>query len=89
MWDMVGGILIGVPLIFFIWWFYFKGLRAIKQNNGHIEYDYKPVVWGLFNRKVVVKEEFNTNAEMLGAYFLFGTLTAIIITMIDLGSLVF
>lgn len=54
LWDFFGGIIIGFALLALVWFSYFKLTRDLERDcQEEIEYEYKPVFFGLFNRKVV------------------------------------
>jgi hypothetical protein len=35
------------------------GWKLMKYNNTETTYDYKPVLWGLYNKRVITKEQFS------------------------------
>lgn len=86
MWDIIGGIIIGIPLLFGIWWLYFKVVNIYVYKES--EYAYVPVLFGLFNRKKIVKHNIDKPTDALLTMILVA-IPAVILTMMDIGILIF
>lgn len=89
MWDMVGGILIGIPLLIALWIAYFRIGWWLMTDN--VEYENVPVLWGAFTVKKVKNRTLVTGHNGEGAgywYFLAGPLS-IILSAIIIGVLIF
>lgn len=50
MWDFIGGILIGVPLLITLIWLY---LHLRIHTSHYVTYKYEPTFFGLFNKKTI------------------------------------
>lgn len=87
MWDMIGGVIIGIPLLFFIWWLFLRGFRAMVISGCMVKYDYKPYLWGMWQRKVIVESEPGTGG--LEGYLIFGGGAAVLFTLLDISMLIF
>lgn len=88
MWDMIGGIIIGIPLLIFIWWLYFKLGRYCSVNSISREYEYIPYLWGALKLKRKVKEDIRPNSEGIFAYIFLGIPT-IVFSIVTIGTLIF
>ena len=86
MWDIIGGILVGIPLLVAIWWLYFKVISVYVYKEA--EYAYVPVLFGLFTRKKVVKHNISNPSDTVTAMALFA-LPAVFLSMLDIGILIF
>lgn len=86
MWDIIGGILIGVPVLIGIWWLYFKVVSVYVYKEA--EYTYVPVLFGLFNRRKIVKHNIEKPADTVTAMVLVA-IPAVILSMLDIGILIF
>ena len=54
-WDIIGGIIVGIPLIFFVWFLFFQ-FKRMMQGRIEIEYENIPVLWGAFTVKKIVSK---------------------------------
>lgn len=88
MWDMIGGIIIGIPLFIFIWWSYFFISRKIVGAKVHKEYEHVPQLFGLFTLKKITKEEIKYVDEP-GVVYIFMGVPAIILSFTTIGALIF
>jgi hypothetical protein len=61
MWGKIGGIIVGVPLMFASWWLYSVICRRITTTQ--IEYTQAPVLWGLFTVRKVAKVEYQNDSD--------------------------
>lgn len=86
MWDIIGGILVGIPLLVAIWWLYFKVISVYVYKEA--EYAYVPVLFGLFTRKKVVKHNISNPSDTSIAMVLIA-IPAVILSMLDIGILIF
>ena len=86
MWDIIGGILIGVPVLIGIWWLYFKVVSVYVYKEA--EYTYVPALFGLFNRRKIVKHNIEKPADTVTAMVLVA-IPAVILSMLDIGILIF
>ena len=86
MWDIIGGILIGIPVLIGIWWLYFKVISVYVYKEA--EYTYVPVLFGLFNRRKIVKHNIEKPADTVTAMVLVA-IPAVILSMLDIGILIF
>lgn len=86
MWDIIGGILVGVPVLIGIWWLYFKVVSVYVYKEA--EYTYVPVLFGLFNRRKIVKYNIEKPADTVTAMVLVA-IPAVILSMLDIGILIF
>lgn len=86
MWDIIGGILVGVPVLIGIWWLYFKVISVHVYKDA--EYTYVPVLFGLFTRKKVVKHKISNPSDTSLAMVLIA-IPAVILSMLDIGILIF
>lgn len=86
MWDIIGGILIGVPLLVGIWWLYFRVVSVYVYKEA--EYTYVPVLFGLFNRRKIVKYNISKPSDTVFTMVLVAV-PAVILSMLDIGILIF
>jgi hypothetical protein len=86
MWDIIGGILIGIPLLVAIWWLYFKIVSIYIYKEA--EYAYVPVFFGLFTRKKIIKHNISNPTDALFTMIL-TALPAVFLSMLDIGILIF
>lgn len=86
MWDIIGGILVGIPLLVAIWWLYFKVISIHVYKEA--EYAYVPVLFGLFTRKKVIKHNISNPSDTSFAMVLIA-IPAVILSMLDIGILIF
>jgi len=86
MWDIIGGILVGIPLLVAIWWLYFKVIGVYVYKEA--EYAYVPVLFGLFTRKKVVKHNISNPSDTVTAMVLIA-LPAVFLSILDIGILIF
>jgi hypothetical protein len=86
MWDIIGGILIGIPLLVAIWWLYFKVVSIHVYKEA--EYAYVPVLFGLFTRKKIIKHNISNPSDAMIAMIL-TAIPAVILSMFDIGILIF
>lgn len=86
MWDIIGGILIGIPLLVAIWWLYFKVVSIHVYKEA--EYAYVPVLFGLFNRKKIIKHNISNPADAMISMVV-TAIPAVILSMLDIGILIF
>lgn len=86
MWDIIGGILVGIPLLVAIWVLYFKVVSVYVYKEA--EYTYTPVLFGLFNRKKIVKYNIEKPSDTAIAMILIA-IPAVILSMLDIGILIF
>ena len=86
MWDIIGGILIGIPVLIGIWWLYFKVVSVYVYKEA--EYTYVPVLFGLFTRKKVVKHNIEKPSDTVLTMILVA-IPAVILSMLDIGILIF
>jgi hypothetical protein len=86
MWDIIGGILIGIPLLAGIWWLYFKVVNIYVYKEA--EYAHVPVLFGLFTRKKIVKHNIEKPSDALLTMILVA-IPAVVLTMLDIGILIF
>lgn len=86
MWDIIGGILVGVPVLIGIWWLYFKVVSVYVYKEA--EYTYVPVLFGLFNRRKIVKYNIEKPSDTVTAMVLVA-IPAVILSMLDIGILIF
>lgn len=86
MWDIIGGILVGIPLLVAIWWLYFKIISVYVYKEA--EYTYVPVLFGLFTRKKVVKHNISNPSDISIAMVLIA-IPAVILSILDIGILIF
>lgn len=86
MWDIIGGILVGIPVLIGIWWLYFKVVSIYVYKEA--EYAYVPVLFGLFTRKKVIKHNISNPSDTAIAMVLIA-IPAVILSMFDIGILIF
>jgi hypothetical protein len=86
MWDIIGGILVGVPLLVAIWWLYFKVVSIHVYREA--EYAYVPVLFGLFTRKKIIKHNISNPSDAMIAMIL-TAIPAVILSIMDIGMLIF
>lgn len=86
MWDMIGGVIVGIPLLFGIWYLYFRICRVYVYKNA--KYEYVPVLFGLFTRKKIVEENIEKPSDAATAMLLFA-IPAVFLSMLDIGTLIF
>ena len=86
MWDIIGGILIGIPLLIAIWILYFKIINV--YINRECEYTYVPVLFGLFNRKKLVKRNISDPADTVVTMVVVA-IPALALSALILGVLIF
>lgn len=86
MWDIIGGIIIGIPLLIGIWWLYFKVIGVYVYKEA--EYTYVPVLFGLFNRRKIVKYHIDKPSDTV-LTMIFVAIPAVILSMLDIGILIF
>ncbi len=86
MWDIIGGILIGIPLLVAIWWLYFKIVSIHVYKEA--EYTYVPVFFGLFTRKKIIKHNISKPYDAMTTMVV-TALPAIFLSMLDIGILIF
>lgn len=72
LWDVLGGILFGVPLLFLVWVLYFVFLRFVRPTET--EYEHVPYLWGAISIKRIVKQD---KPELDPSYTVFAGLVAI------------
>lgn len=88
MWDKIGGILVGIPLLFAIWF----GWRAIFNiiRNVKKTYETKPILFGLMNKRYLVQttcdEHYNDNQQTA---MWFVTIGAVLLSALDVFILIF
>lgn len=61
--DAILGVMVGIPVLVLGMWVGWKMVHRGRQRNYTREYVYVPVLWGLFNRRKLVKEVYNRNSE--------------------------
>ncbi len=84
MWDMVGGILIGIPLFIALWTAYF--IIGSRLHTSGVTYENKPVLWGAFTVKKVVSKSYERNPEGAHTYWYFlGGIAAVILSFLIVG----
>lgn len=89
MWDMIGGIIIGIPLLIFIWWMYFKVCNIFTKPKSYIEYETVPYLWGAFYLKKAKTIRYDkVSGEAYLCWFILG-FPAIILSFITIGTLIF
>jgi hypothetical protein len=86
MWDIIGGILIGIPLLVAIWWLYFKVVSIHVYKEA--EYAYVPVLFGLFTRKKIIKHNISNPSDAMIAMIV-TAIPAVFLSMLDIGILIF
>lgn len=86
MWDIIGGILVGIPLLVAIWALYFKVVSVYVYKEA--EYTYVPVLFGLFNRRKIVKHNIEKPTDTIFTMVLVAV-PAVILSMLDIGILIF
>lgn len=52
-WEKLGGILIGIPMLLFVWGFAIYFIRSLRRTA--VEFEVKPILFGLINRKYATK----------------------------------
>lgn len=86
MWDVIGGILIGIPLLIGVWvlfWVLYNRIITVDRD-----YEFVPVLWGAFNRKRIKSVTYASVDTQGGAIFCLGV-PAIILSGIVLGAIIF
>lgn len=86
MWDMIGGILIGVPMLIFIWTTYFVVCK--KLLIAETTYDYKSYLWGLISIKRPTHIQYKDIDYRVTTYLFLGAV-AIFMSMLDIRVLIF
>lgn len=86
MWDMVGGILIGIPLLIALWILYFK--IGMYITTAKVEYTYVPMFWGMFSVKKISSRTIY-NGEATGLWYSIGLMGAIIPSATIIFALIF
>lgn len=85
LWDKIGGILIGIPLLIATWILY--GIICRKLTIQSVEYGTFPVLWGLFHMKKVTNIEYQHGDS---AWIWVGlAIPAFLVSTLILGSLIF
>lgn len=87
MWDLIGGILIGIPLLFCIWWLYVFICKKVCTSD--VEYTYVPVLWGLFSIKRIKSESSTVSDSDRACTWVLMAIPALIVTAIDIGGIIF
>ena len=84
MWDVIGGILVGIPLLIALWLMYFVICRKMTIRSE--TYENVPILWGAFTRQKVVTRELDK--ETGGIY---GVMAAVctVLSMLVLGTVIF
>lgn len=86
MWDIIGGILVGIPLLIGIWWLYFRVVNIYVYKEA--EYAHVPVLFGLFTRKKMIKHHIEKPADVLVTMVVVA-IPAVVLSMLDIGILIF
>lgn len=91
MWDMIGGILVGIPLLIFIWWLYFRVCRILTKPQQTVEFEYVPYIWGLFSLKRVKNIQYiqNRSIDKWGVAWVLLGAAAAFLSSIVIGVLIF
>lgn len=84
-WSKLGGIIIGVPFVLCIWFAFFKVWNTFRRTPT--AYEYKPVLFGLFNKKYITSYEYRDADETwwsgaLGGLVTIGISAIVICTII-------
>jgi hypothetical protein len=87
MWDMVGGILIGVPLLIALWIAYFR--IGYWLSTESIEYEQVPVLWGAFTVKKIKTRNLNTESENPSMWYFLAGVLSLILSAVIIGVLIF
>lgn len=86
MWDMVGGILIGIPLLIALWIAYFRIGYFLSTEN--IIYEHVPVLWGAFTIKKVQSRQLS-EGENPGIWYTVAGIASLILSAVIIGVLIF
>lgn len=88
MWDMVGGILIGIPLLIALWIAYWRIGTYLMTDE--VTYENKPVLWGAFTVKKVVSKTYANGPEQSAPWWFFlGGVASILLSWAIIGILIF
>lgn len=84
-WSKLGGIIIGIPFVITIWFAFFKVWNTFRRTPEAFEY--KPVLFGLFNKKYVTSYDYRSAEEIwwsgaLGGLATIGISALVICTII-------
>lgn len=88
LWDLIGGILVGIPLLVCLWIFYFKISKLLASDYHEVEYNFVPYLFGLVTIKRKTKEIWQPDQDGSIPYVLCG-IVAIILSIIILAALIF
>ena len=84
-WSKLGGIIIGIPFVMCIWFAFFKVWNTFRRTPTAFEY--KPVLFGLFNKKYITSYNYRDADEVwwsgaLGGLATIGISAIVICTII-------
>lgn len=79
-WSKLGGIIIGVPFVITVWYAFFKIWNTFRRTPT--EFEHKPVLFGLFNKKYITSYSYRSGEEIFWSGALGGLITIAISAMI-------
>lgn len=94
LWGLIGGIIIGVPVLIFIWWLYFTICRKLVYPVIDREYEFVPYLLGLISIKRVKLERAKpkrneySSGDMTWVWPVFA-IPALFLSIITLAFLIF
>lgn len=89
LWPVLGGILIGIPLLILIWYFYLRVGYELQIESK--EYEFVPVLWGLFKIKRVKSftKAVDDGGDLRASWYLVAGIVSLVLSIVIINCLIF